>query len=121
MNILDELKAKAIDMDEQAVVRLTRKALDEGSSAEEILNQALIAAMGIVGDEFERGERFIPEMLRSANAMKAAMELLRPLLVASGAKRQATVITGTVEGDLHDIGMNLVSTMLEGAGFTMVL
>jgi 5-methyltetrahydrofolate--homocysteine methyltransferase len=117
VGILDELKAKVIDMNPEKVAELTQKALSEGLSAGKILNQALIPAMDIVGDEYERGERFIPEMLLSANAMKRAMELLRPRLVESGVKMKAKVVMGTVEGDLHDIGLHLVSMMLEGAGF----
>jgi 5-methyltetrahydrofolate--homocysteine methyltransferase len=114
---LDELKAKVMDMDAEKVAELTQKALAEGISAKEILNQALTPAMDIVGDEYERGDRFIPEMLLSANAMKGAMELLRPLLVKSGVEMKGKVVVGTVEGDLHDIGLNLVRMMLEGAGF----
>ncbi len=117
MNTLDELKTKLIDMDVQKVVDLTKRALDEGFSAEEILGRALIPAMDIVGDKFECGERFLPEMLLSANAMKEAMRLLRPLLARAGAKTQAKVVMGSVEGDLHDIGLNIVSAMLEGGGF----
>ena len=117
MSILDELKTRVIDMDVTGVVELTRKALGEGSSAEEILNKSLIPAMEIVGDEYEYGDRYIPEMLLSADAMKGAMNILRPVLVGSGVKMQGKVVIGTVEGDLHEIGMNLVSVMLEGAGF----
>lgn len=117
MSILDELKTRVIDMDVPGVVELTRKALDEGSSAEEILNKSLIPAMEIVGDEYEYGDRYIPEMLLSADAMKGAMNILRPVLVGTGVKMQGKVVIGTVEGDLHEIGMNLVSVMLEGAGF----
>jgi len=117
MSILDELKTRVIDMDVPGVAELTRKALGEGSSAEEILNKSLIPAMEIVGDEYEYGDRYIPEMLLSADAMKGAMNILRPVLVGSGVKMQGKVVIGTVEGDLHEIGMNLVSVMLEGAGF----
>lgn len=116
---LDELRAKVIEMDPEKVAQLTQKALDEGISAKELLDQALIPAMEIVGDEYERGERFIPEMLVSANAMKKAMQLLRPLLMKSGAKMKGEVVMGTVEGDIHDIGLNLVVMMLEGAGFVV--
>lgn len=115
--LLDEIKSKIIDMDIENVVKLTQKALDEGLSAPEILNQALIPAMKVVGDEYERGERFIPEMLFSANSMKKAMDLLRPLLVKSGIKMKGKVVIGTVKDDIHDIGLNLVAMMLEGAGF----
>jgi len=116
---LDELRAKVIEMDPEKVAQLTQKALGEGISAKELLDQALIPAMEIVGDEYERGERFIPEMLVSANAMKKAMQLLRPLLMKSGAKMKGEVVMGTVEGDIHDIGLNLVVMMLEGAGFVV--
>lgn len=117
MATLDELKTIVIDMEVEKAVELTQKALDEGKEAEEILNQALVPAMDIVGDQYDRGDKFVPEMLLSANAMKEAMVLLRPLLVESGVKMKGTVVLGTVEGDLHDIGQNLVSMMLEGAGF----
>ena len=115
--VLDEIKAKVIDMDIEGVAEVTQKALDEGLSAPEILNQALIPAMKAVGDEYESGERFIPEMLFSANSMKKAMDLLRPLLMKSGVRMKGKVVIGTVEGDIHDIGLNLVTMMLEGAGF----
>jgi len=116
---LDELRARVIEMEPEKVAQLTQKALGEGISAKELLDQALIPAMEIVGDEYERGERFIPEMLLSANAMKKAMQLLRPLLVKSGAKMKGEVVMGTVEGDIHDVGLNLVVMMLEGAGFVV--
>jgi len=114
---LEELKAKVISMDVDKVIELTRKALDDGLAAERIIDEALVPAMDIVGQEFERGERFIPEMMLSAKATKGMMEILRPLLVSGVSKRWGKVITGTVEGDLHDIGLNIVSTMLEGGGF----
>jgi 5-methyltetrahydrofolate--homocysteine methyltransferase len=117
VNTLDEIKTKVIDINVQAVLELTKKALDEGFSAGDILNQALIPAMDVVGDEYERGERFLPEMLLSADVMKEAMEILRPLLVQDGVKIQGRVVMGTVEGDLHDIGLNIVSMILEGTGF----
>lgn len=117
MDIYNEIKAKMIDMDEKRVLELIKRALDEGLSAEEILNQALIPAMDIVGEKYEQGDWFIPEMLFVANIMKAGMAVLRPLLVGSGAKMQAKVAMGTVKGDMHDIGANLVSIMLEGGGF----
>jgi len=117
MSILDELKTRVIDMDVPGTVELTQKALGEGSSAEEILNKSLIPAMEIVGDEYEYGDRYIPEMLLSADAMKGAMNILRPVLAGTGVKMQGRVVIGTVEGDLHEIGMNLVSVMLEGVGF----
>ena len=117
MAVLDDLKASVIDMEVEKTAELTQKALDDGLGAEEILDKALIPAMDIVGEQYERGEKYVPEMLLSAQAMKGAMKLLRPLLVSSGAKMKGRVVMGTVEGDLHDIGQNLVGMMLEGAGF----
>ena len=104
-------------MEVEKAIKLTQKALNEGLNAEEVLNKALIPAMNVVGEQYERGERYIPEMLLSAQAMKGAMEKLRPFLVKGGVKLKGKVVIGTVEGDLHDIGKNLVSMMLEGAGF----
>jgi 5-methyltetrahydrofolate--homocysteine methyltransferase len=91
--------------------------LDAGTSAETILKEALIAAMDYVGQRFEEGEFFVPEMLIAARAMQAGMNLLKPHLVESGIKSAGKVAIGTVKGDLHDIGKNLVGMMLEGAGF----
>jgi 5-methyltetrahydrofolate--homocysteine methyltransferase len=99
---------------------LTREALDEGSSAQEVLDQGLMPGMDHVGVEFRAGNMFVPEVLRSARAMQASMDILRPLLVESGAKMAGTVLLGTVKGDLHDIGKNLVGMMCEGAGFEVV-
>lgn len=106
------------DMD--TVQRETRAALDVGMSAGEILNVALIPAMGEVGCLFEKEEYFVPEMLVAARAMQAGLEILRPELANSGLKPVGKVAIGTVEGDLHDIGKNLVAIMLEGAGFEIV-
>jgi len=117
MAVLEDLKAAIVDMEVEKVAELTQKALDDGLAAEKILDEALVPAMAIVGEQYERGEKYVPEMLLSAQAMKRAMELLRPLLVSSGVKMQGRVVMGTVEGDLHDIGQNLVAMMLEGAGF----
>lgn len=99
---------------------LTTQALSAGIDPATILNDGLISAMDVVGSEFESGIRFIPEMLISAEAMKAAMRVLRPQLVASGVASKGKVVIGTVEGDLHDIGKDLVCTMLEGAGFDTI-
>lgn len=117
MGVLEDLKRSVIEMKVEKVTELTQKALDEGLGAEEILNKALVPAMDVVGEQYERGERYVPEMLLSAHAMKGAMEKLRPLLAKSGVEPKGRVVIGTVEGDLHDIGQNLVSMMLEGAGF----
>jgi methylmalonyl-CoA mutase cobalamin-binding domain/chain len=98
----------------------TRILLDRGWPAEKVLNEALVEAMRIVGIDFRDGILFVPEVLLAANAMKAGMELLRPLLAETGASRVGKVVIGTVKGDIHDIGKNLVGMMLEGAGFEVV-
>lgn len=116
-DLLEDLGQAVFDMDEDTTVELTEEAIDEGMDPEVILNDSLVPAMDEVGEEYEKGERYVPEMLLSAEAMKGAMGLLRPLLVESGVEPAGIVVIGTVEGDLHDIGQNLVSMMLEGAGF----
>ena len=98
----------------------TQILLDRGWSAEKVLNDALVEGMRIVGIDFRDGILFVPEVLLAANAMKAGMELLRPLLAETGAQRIGKVVIGTVKGDIHDIGKNLVAMMLEGAGFEVV-
>ncbi|MCP4167570.1 MAG: cobalamin-binding protein [Chloroflexi bacterium] len=98
----------------------TQAELDAGASAEQILNEACIPAMTEVGRLFEIGEKFVPEMLIAARAMNSSMELLKPLLAEEGIEQIGTVVVGTVAGDLHDIGKNLVAMMMEGAGFKIV-
>ena len=117
---LTTLKQAVIEGDDQQVADLTRRALDEGLPAESILNDALVVGMGEVGELFEQGEYFVPELLLSARAMQAAMEVLRPLLTASDYEPLGKVIMGTVQGDLHDIGKKLVAIMLEGSGFEVI-
>lgn len=95
-------------------------ALDAGVAPEVILNDGMIAAMSDVGCLFEEGDYFVPEMLLSARAMQACLEVLKPTLVDSGVEPVGTVVIGTVQGDMHEIGKNLVGMMLEGAGFTVV-
>ncbi len=97
-----------------------KAALDSGLSSEEILNKALIAAMDDVGQRFEDGDLFVPEMLIAARAMQAGLNLLKPHLAETGVQSAGTVAIGTVKGDLHDIGKNLVGMMLEGAGFEVM-
>ena len=99
------------------VVEAVEKALGEGDSAETILKQGMMAAMGEVGRLFEEGEYFVPELLVAARAMQGGMDILRPLLVAEDVEPVGKIVIGTVKGDLHDIGKNLVSMMLQGAGF----
>jgi methylmalonyl-CoA mutase cobalamin-binding domain/chain len=95
----------------------TRILLDRGWSAQKVLNEALVEAMRIVGIDFRDGILFVPEVLLAAKAMKAGMAVIRPLLVETGAETVGSVVIGTVKGDIHDIGKNLVAMMLEGAGF----
>jgi methylmalonyl-CoA mutase cobalamin-binding domain/chain len=102
------------------IVEGTRILLDRGWGADKVLNEALVEGMRIVGIDFRDGILFVPEVLLAANAMKAGMELLRPLLAETGAERIGKVVIGTVKGDIHDIGKNLVAMMLEGAGFDVV-
>jgi len=121
---MDE-KMKAIynailEGDMESAVESVRVALDTGIAPGEILNNALISAMEKVGQLFEDGEYFVPEMLVAARAMKAGLEILKPSLVDSGVEPVGKVVVGTVKGDLHDIGKNLVAMMLEGAGFEIV-
>ncbi|HJS88518.1 MAG TPA: B12-binding domain-containing protein [Steroidobacteraceae bacterium] len=102
------------------VVEATRIFLERGWGAEKVLNDALVEGMRIVGIDFRDGILFVPEVLLAANAMKAGMEILRPLLAETGAEPIGKIVIGTVKGDIHDIGKNLVSMMLEGAGFEVI-
>ena len=97
-----------------------REALARGESPQSILDQGLVAGMDIVGVDFRDGILFVPEVLMAANAMKSGMEVLWPLLTETGAQRIGTIVIGTVKGDIHDIGKNLVSMMMEGAGFEVI-
>jgi 5-methyltetrahydrofolate--homocysteine methyltransferase len=102
------------------VAEETHEALRRGYTPTEVLGKGLVAGMDIVGVDFRDGVLFVPEVLMAANAMKAGMEILRPLLTQTGAPRIGTMVIGTVKGDIHDIGKNLVSMMMEGAGFEVV-
>ena len=102
------------------VRRLVEEHLAGGVAAQDILNSGLLEAMGEVGQRFKRNEVFVPEVLAAARAMKAGTELLKPHLIQAGVQAVATAVMGTVKGDLHDIGKNLVIMMLEGAGFAVV-
>ena len=99
------------------VSSLTKEAVDGGLSPQDILEQGLLAGMDVVGQRFKANEMFIPEVLRCAKCMHGAMEILRPLLAETGVETAGTFVIGTVKGDLHDIGKNLVGMMCEGAGF----
>ena len=103
------------------IAEMAEQALSEGRSAHEVLQEGLIAGMSVVGEDFKHNRVYVPQVLIAARAMKAGMAVLKPLLTAGGgAKSMGTVIMGTVKGDLHDIGKNLVGMMAEGAGFTIV-
>ncbi len=106
--------------DQSSAVKLTHEAIDAGVSPAEILNNGLVAGMAIIGERFKKNEVYIPEVLIAARAMKSAMEVLQPKLTETGVKPIGTVVIGTVQGDLHDIGKNLVAMMLKGAGFNVV-
>jgi 5-methyltetrahydrofolate--homocysteine methyltransferase len=102
------------------VERLTREALQEGVSAQDVLDGGLIVGMSVIGERFKKNEIYVPEVLLAARAMKAGMGLLKPILVDTGVEPIGRVVLGTVKGDQHDIGKNLVGMMLEGAGFEVI-
>lgn len=120
MSDFEKLRKAIIYGDWKSAAAETRAAVDSGAPALEIVSGCLVPAMDEVGRLFECEEYFVPEMLLSARAMKAAMEILRPLLAASGVQPVGRVVIGTVKGDLHDIGKNLVASMLEGGGFEVI-
>ncbi len=109
-----------IEYDEDRVAELVEAELGTGTDPTNILEKGMVAAMDEVGRQFSEGILFVPEMLMAADAMKSGMEVLRPVLTKAGAQPEGTVVIGTVKGDLHDIGKNLVGMMLEGAGFQIV-
>ncbi|MFO7870849.1 MAG: corrinoid protein [Kiritimatiellia bacterium] len=120
MSVLDDIsenlqKGKADD-----VKKLTQQAIDDGEDPQKVLNDGLLAGMSIIGGKFKKNEVYVPEVLIAARAMKAGMSVIRPVLAEAGVEEAATAIIGTVKGDLHDIGKNLVAMMLEGAGFKVV-
>ncbi len=119
-NKLEVIRGGIMDGDMPLVQSTVTAALEEGVSAPEILNEGLIKAMAEVGRLFEEGEYFVPEMLIAARAMKAGLAILKPKLIDADVKPIGKVAAGTVKGDLHDIGKNLVCMMLEGAGFEIV-
>jgi len=102
------------------MVNITNQALEEGLNPEQILNNGLMPGMDHVGVEFKAGNMFVPEVLRSAKAMQVSMDILRPLLAETGIETAGKIVIGTVKGDLHDIGKNLVGMMCEGAGFEII-
>ena len=116
----DQLKQAVIDGNGDIVNALTQALLAGGSSAREILDEALLPGMEVVGARMREGEMFIPEVLLSARVMQGALDILKPHLGEGAAAGLGTVVIGTVEGDLHDIGKNLVGMLMQGAGFTVV-
>ena len=120
MTDLKALHDAVVDGDAKSAKALTDAALKAGVQPGDLLGKALIPAMDEVGRRFECNEYFVPELLISARAMKGSMELIRPLLAKSGAQPTGKVAIGTVKGDLHDIGKNLVAAMLEGGGFEII-
>jgi 5-methyltetrahydrofolate--homocysteine methyltransferase len=120
MTLTDELRQAVVDGQPKAAVEKTTKGLAQGVPAVTLLHDGLIAAMGRVGELYDQGEYYVPEMLVAAHAMKESLAVLEPHLVADDVPTTATVAIGTVKGDLHDVGKNLVSMMLEGAGYQIV-
>jgi len=117
---LQEILDGVVNGDNHLVPEKVNEALEKGTPPETVLNEALIPAMAEVGQRFEAGEYFVPEMLISARAMKSALAILKPKLVKINFQSYGKIVVGTVKGDLHDIGKNLVSLMLEGAGFEVI-
>ena len=120
MSILNDISSLLQQGRAPKVKAAVQQALDEGIPASEILENGLLAGMNVIGQRFKNGEVFVPEVLLSARAMTKGIETLRPLLVADGVEEKGTVVIGTVKGDLHDIGKNLVRMMMEGKGLKVV-
>ena len=117
---LQALAQAIIKGDQNTAVTITQNALQEGTVAKNVLEQGLIAGMDVVGSRFKKNEVYIPEVLISARAMKMAMKILEPELVKAGVEPLGKFVIGTVQGDLHDIGKNLVAMMMKGAGFEVI-
>lgn len=120
MEMLKRLANAIINGNAPETEKLTQQALDSNIEVEKVLKQGLIAGMDVVGAKFKNNEFYVPEVLIAARAMKAGMKILRPKLAECGVKPVAKIVIGTVKGDLHDIGKNLVGMMLEGAGFEVI-
>ena len=120
MSLFDAIKESVEHGRKDELLALVQQGLDEGHPAQEILQQGLIAAMDIVGVKMEQEEMFIPEVLRAAKTMEAGLDVLRPFLAVGDLQVSGTVVIGTVKGDLHDIGKNLVAMLLSSAGFEVV-
>jgi 5-methyltetrahydrofolate--homocysteine methyltransferase len=120
MELLKRIAEGVVGGDEKQVAQLTGQAIEQSTSPKLILDDGLIAGMNVVGRRFKEHEIFLPDVLLAARAMYAGMDLLKPLLVRDGIPSQGKVVLGTIQGDLHDIGKNLVAIMLKGAGFEII-
>ena len=120
MDLLSHISESLQKGDSETVLKLTKEAIDEGKPPKEILDNGLIAGMNIIGKLFKDHEIFLPDVLLAAKAMYAGMDEIKPLLIKEGIKMVGKVIIGSVKGDLHDIGKNLVGIMLKGAGFDVI-
>ena len=120
MDHIDQIKQATIAGNMPQVIELTDLTLEAGGDPQEIIQQGFIPAMEVVGDKFAAGEIYVPEMLLAARAMKAALEKVKPLLVGKEINAVGKAVIGTVQGDMHDIGKNLVAMMLEGSGFEVI-
>jgi 5-methyltetrahydrofolate--homocysteine methyltransferase len=118
--IYEELFTAILEGNNEITPTLVQKGLDEGLVPKDILDHGMVAGMNEVGARFKAGDMYVPEVLMSAEAMQAGLKILRPLLVSSGAQLIGKIVLGTVKGDLHDIGKNLVGMMCEGAGFEVI-
>jgi len=117
MSYIEKLRTLVIEGNLEEAPQAIQEALQAGSDLQQIIDQGLIAAMEVVGERFACGDLYIPEMLLSARTMESSLKVLRPLIVSTGIKAKAVVVFGTVQGDVHDIGKNLVIMMMQGAGF----
>lgn len=120
MALLDQISERLQAGKAKEVVALVQQAIDEGTPAEKILNEGLLAGMGVIGEKFKNNEIYVPEVLVAARAMSKGSALLKPLLADAGASAKGKVCMGTIEGDLHDIGKNLVIMMMEGKGLEVI-
>jgi 5-methyltetrahydrofolate--homocysteine methyltransferase len=118
--LYERISTAILEGDAEKAGKLCQRALEQGDAPKEVLDNGLVVGMDEVGVRFKRGDMFVPEVLMSAEAMQAGLEVLRPELIASGVKLIGKILMGTVKGDLHDIGKNLVSMMCEGSGFDVI-
>ena len=117
---VQEIYDAVMAYEDEDVAKLVQAEVDAGTDLDKILDQGLVGALDVIGEQFSAGTLFVPEMLMAAEAVQAGMDIIRPLLVETGAKSAGTVVLGTVKGDLHDIGKNLIGMMFEGAGFKLI-